>query len=59
MPLFRQNSRLSRQYIWFSSCSPRMVNNLEVELEEELGLSGLSFIQEFHYGKIFQILIVG
>jgi hypothetical protein len=36
-----------------------MVNNLEVELEEELGLSGLSFIQEFHYGKIFQILIVG
>jgi hypothetical protein len=36
-----------------------MVNNLEVELEEELGLSGLLSVQEFYCGKIFQILMVG
>jgi hypothetical protein len=52
------HTRLSSQYIWFPSGSPRVVNNFEVKLWKELELSGLSLVQELHCSEIFQILIV-
>jgi hypothetical protein len=58
IPLFRQISGSCSECVRFPSSSPRVVNNFEVELQKELGPSGLASVQEPRCGKVFQILIV-